>query len=208
MTAKRGRADLEQAFEVAIGAGLEDHAARALVNLAGTTMELHDYPHAATWWRWVGYRHAEVTPQYRGHPPGGPGTVLVHGDNEAVLEALVCMVFLRTTPAWTTVTTFSGLPRRVMSASGSPSHTTRSAILPACIVPSSSARPSSSAAARVPATMASAGLMPRSTRCSSSRRFWPWGPTAASVPSAILTPRWMAWLMFWRVMSAQRSFFS
>jgi class 3 adenylate cyclase/tetratricopeptide (TPR) repeat protein len=43
-----GRADLEQAFEVAIAAGLEDHAARALVNLAGSTADMQDYGHANT----------------------------------------------------------------------------------------------------------------------------------------------------------------
>jgi tetratricopeptide (TPR) repeat protein len=41
-----GRADLEQAFEVAVAAGLDDHAARALVNLAGSTVEMRDYRHA------------------------------------------------------------------------------------------------------------------------------------------------------------------
>jgi len=41
-----GRAELEQAFEVAVAAGLEDHAARALVNLAGSTVEMRDYRHA------------------------------------------------------------------------------------------------------------------------------------------------------------------
>jgi class 3 adenylate cyclase/DNA-binding CsgD family transcriptional regulator len=41
-----GRADLEQAFEVAVAAGLEDHAARALGNLAGSTVEMRDYRHA------------------------------------------------------------------------------------------------------------------------------------------------------------------
>jgi DNA-binding CsgD family transcriptional regulator len=41
-----GRADLEQAFEVAVAAGLEDHAARALVNQASLDMELRDYRHA------------------------------------------------------------------------------------------------------------------------------------------------------------------
>jgi tetratricopeptide (TPR) repeat protein len=42
----RGRADLERAFEVAVAAGLDDHAARALVNLAGSTVEMRDYRHA------------------------------------------------------------------------------------------------------------------------------------------------------------------
>jgi hypothetical protein len=41
-----GRAELEQAFAVAVAAGLEDHAARALVNLAGSTVEMRDYGHA------------------------------------------------------------------------------------------------------------------------------------------------------------------
>jgi DNA-binding CsgD family transcriptional regulator/tetratricopeptide (TPR) repeat protein len=41
-----GRADLEQGFEVAVAAGLEDHAARALINLATTTAEVLDYRHA------------------------------------------------------------------------------------------------------------------------------------------------------------------
>ena len=43
---QRGRADLEQGFEVAAAAGLEDHAARALVNLASYDMEFRDYRHA------------------------------------------------------------------------------------------------------------------------------------------------------------------
>jgi DNA-binding CsgD family transcriptional regulator len=41
-----GRAELEQGFEVAVAAGLEDHAARALINLATTTAEMLDYRHA------------------------------------------------------------------------------------------------------------------------------------------------------------------
>jgi DNA-binding CsgD family transcriptional regulator/tetratricopeptide (TPR) repeat protein len=41
-----GRADLERGFEVAVAAGLEDHAARALVNLATITAEMRDYRHA------------------------------------------------------------------------------------------------------------------------------------------------------------------
>src|SRR5829696_1482968 len=41
-----GRAGLEQGFEVAVAAGLEDHAARALINLATTTAEVLDYRHA------------------------------------------------------------------------------------------------------------------------------------------------------------------
>jgi len=41
-----GRTELEQAFELAIVAGLEDHAARALVNLATSTAEMRDYQHA------------------------------------------------------------------------------------------------------------------------------------------------------------------
>jgi DNA-binding CsgD family transcriptional regulator len=41
-----GRADLERGFEVAAAAGLEDHAARALINLATTTAEMLDYRHA------------------------------------------------------------------------------------------------------------------------------------------------------------------
>jgi class 3 adenylate cyclase/tetratricopeptide (TPR) repeat protein len=43
---QRGRDELEQAFEVAMAAGLEDHAARALVNLAGISTEMRDYPNA------------------------------------------------------------------------------------------------------------------------------------------------------------------
>ena len=43
---QRGRADLEQAFEVAVAAGLEDDAARALVNLASTDVEYRQYRHA------------------------------------------------------------------------------------------------------------------------------------------------------------------
>jgi DNA-binding CsgD family transcriptional regulator/tetratricopeptide (TPR) repeat protein len=42
-----GRVELEQAFEVAIAAGLEEDAARALVNLASGGMEFRDYRHAS-----------------------------------------------------------------------------------------------------------------------------------------------------------------
>jgi DNA-binding CsgD family transcriptional regulator/tetratricopeptide (TPR) repeat protein len=41
-----GRADLERGFEVAIKAGLEDHAARALCNLGTMSAEMRDYRHA------------------------------------------------------------------------------------------------------------------------------------------------------------------
>jgi DNA-binding CsgD family transcriptional regulator len=41
-----GRADLERGFEVAIAAGLEDHAARALCNLGTLGAEMRDYRHA------------------------------------------------------------------------------------------------------------------------------------------------------------------
>jgi DNA-binding CsgD family transcriptional regulator len=41
-----GRVELEQAFEVAVAAGLEDHAGRALVNLASFDVEFRDYDHA------------------------------------------------------------------------------------------------------------------------------------------------------------------
>jgi tetratricopeptide (TPR) repeat protein len=41
-----GRLELERAFQVAVAAGLEDHAARALVNLATNTLMLRDYRHA------------------------------------------------------------------------------------------------------------------------------------------------------------------
>ncbi|WP_250214156.1 ATP-binding protein [Acrocarpospora catenulata] len=41
-----GRADLERGFEVAVAAGLEDHAARALCNLATCSAEMRDYRHA------------------------------------------------------------------------------------------------------------------------------------------------------------------
>jgi DNA-binding CsgD family transcriptional regulator/tetratricopeptide (TPR) repeat protein len=41
-----GRSDLEQAFEAADAAGLEDHAARALVNQASCDMQYRDYRHA------------------------------------------------------------------------------------------------------------------------------------------------------------------
>jgi DNA-binding CsgD family transcriptional regulator/tetratricopeptide (TPR) repeat protein len=41
-----GRVDLEEAFQVAVDAGLEDHAARALSNLAGISAELRDDRHA------------------------------------------------------------------------------------------------------------------------------------------------------------------
>jgi tetratricopeptide (TPR) repeat protein len=38
-----GRADLEQAFQVAVAAGLDDHAARAITNLATNGVEMHLY---------------------------------------------------------------------------------------------------------------------------------------------------------------------
>jgi DNA-binding CsgD family transcriptional regulator/tetratricopeptide (TPR) repeat protein len=41
-----GRADLEQAFEVAVAAGLEDHAGRALLNQASCDMQSRDHRHA------------------------------------------------------------------------------------------------------------------------------------------------------------------
>jgi DNA-binding CsgD family transcriptional regulator len=41
-----GRADLERGFEVAVAAGLDDHAARALINLSTGASELRDYRHA------------------------------------------------------------------------------------------------------------------------------------------------------------------
>ena len=41
-----GRVELEQGFEVAVAAGLEDHAARALANLATQSVEMKDYRHA------------------------------------------------------------------------------------------------------------------------------------------------------------------
>jgi tetratricopeptide (TPR) repeat protein len=41
-----GRPELEQAFDVAIAAGLDDHAARALVNLAASAVEVRDHRHA------------------------------------------------------------------------------------------------------------------------------------------------------------------
>ena len=41
-----GRADLDEGFEVAVAAGLHDHAARALCNLATTSAEMRDYRHA------------------------------------------------------------------------------------------------------------------------------------------------------------------
>ena len=41
-----GRVELEQGFQVAVAAGLEDHAARALVNLASFDIEFRDYRHA------------------------------------------------------------------------------------------------------------------------------------------------------------------
>jgi DNA-binding CsgD family transcriptional regulator/tetratricopeptide (TPR) repeat protein len=41
-----GRDDLERGFEVAVAAGLDDHAARALVNLSTGASELRDYRHA------------------------------------------------------------------------------------------------------------------------------------------------------------------
>jgi DNA-binding CsgD family transcriptional regulator len=41
-----GRAELEQAFQVAVAAGLEDHAARAVGNLATLSSEMRDYRHA------------------------------------------------------------------------------------------------------------------------------------------------------------------
>jgi DNA-binding CsgD family transcriptional regulator/tetratricopeptide (TPR) repeat protein len=41
-----GRVELEQGFEVAVAAGLDDHAARALANLATQCVEMRDYRHA------------------------------------------------------------------------------------------------------------------------------------------------------------------
>jgi DNA-binding CsgD family transcriptional regulator/tetratricopeptide (TPR) repeat protein len=41
-----GRDDLERGFQVAVAAGLDDHAARALVNLSTGASELRDYRHA------------------------------------------------------------------------------------------------------------------------------------------------------------------
>jgi DNA-binding CsgD family transcriptional regulator/tetratricopeptide (TPR) repeat protein len=41
-----GRAELEQGFEVAVAAGLDDHAARALANLATQCVEMRDHRHA------------------------------------------------------------------------------------------------------------------------------------------------------------------
>jgi DNA-binding CsgD family transcriptional regulator/tetratricopeptide (TPR) repeat protein len=41
-----GRVELEHGFEVAVAAGLEDHAARALANLASQSVEMRDYRHA------------------------------------------------------------------------------------------------------------------------------------------------------------------
>jgi DNA-binding CsgD family transcriptional regulator len=41
-----GRVELERGFQVAVAAGLEDHAARALVNLASFDIEFRDYRHA------------------------------------------------------------------------------------------------------------------------------------------------------------------
>jgi DNA-binding CsgD family transcriptional regulator len=41
-----GRAELEEAFGVAVAAGLQDHAARALINLATQSVELRQYGHA------------------------------------------------------------------------------------------------------------------------------------------------------------------
>src|SRR4030095_4314864 len=41
-----GRVDLEEAFQVAVGAGLDDHAARAVGNLATLSAELRDDRHA------------------------------------------------------------------------------------------------------------------------------------------------------------------
>jgi DNA-binding CsgD family transcriptional regulator len=41
-----GRADLEQAFQVAVAGELEDHAARALLNQASLDMQFRDYRHA------------------------------------------------------------------------------------------------------------------------------------------------------------------
>ena len=41
-----GRTQLEEAFQVAVAAGLEDHAARAVGNLATISSEVRDYRHA------------------------------------------------------------------------------------------------------------------------------------------------------------------
>ena len=43
---RRGRAELEEAFEVAVAAGLQDHAARALVNLSTISLEVGQYGNA------------------------------------------------------------------------------------------------------------------------------------------------------------------
>ncbi|HTF10790.1 MAG TPA: LuxR C-terminal-related transcriptional regulator, partial [Asanoa sp.] len=42
-----GRADLEESVQVAVTSGLDDHAARALTNLATTAAEMRDYRHAS-----------------------------------------------------------------------------------------------------------------------------------------------------------------
>ena len=44
---------------------------------------------------------------------------------------------------------------------------------------------------------ACSGVMPRSTRATSSLALRPWGMAGASVPQAILTPRAMALLIVW-----------
>ena len=56
------------------------------------------------------------------------------------------------------------------------------------LVPTRSAQPRHSADVFVAATIASIGVIPASHSSPSSRRFVPWGTTAASVPIAIRTP--------------------
>jgi len=43
---RRGDVDLERSLEVAVAAGLDDHAARAMTNLASFSVEFHDHHHA------------------------------------------------------------------------------------------------------------------------------------------------------------------
>jgi allantoin racemase len=79
------------------------------------------------------------------------------------------------TPERMTTRMRSGLARTEISASGSPSTTSRSAILPASSDPSVPCRPSARAAVAVAAVIAAKGVIPSATRCSSSRALVPCG---------------------------------
>ena len=120
-------------------------------------------------------RGAECWPVPESVDDTGPGAVTVCRPSSARS---------RSTPPTTTAAT-----RRVflMSASGSPSSSTKSARLPASTVPSSSVRPRKAVARLVAAAIACRGESPASTSSSSSR--WSDAPSGAwSVPARIGTP--------------------